>query len=308
MSDNKTPIDIGNDVEVKGPGQMLRQARINKDLTEQQVAEYLNLRPSLITEFENDIFSDKIPVTFVRGYLKNYARFVELDVEQVLASFDASNSKIKAEPMQSFSQTTRQKAENNRLMLIIYLIVFILIGLTVVWWWQESLATDSSNGGATLTEPESSVISQQTDTLDQGNNIPVTQTLNDMAEIPVVGLSSEQQPVANNLDADAALSTTIPAANATPESDSVATPATISMAKYVFTFNGDCWVNIFDADGERLAWGIKKSGYIMSLEGKAPFTITLGKPELVSIEYNQQSIDMSQFLSGQIAKFSWPKQ
>ena len=73
-----------------------------------------------------------------------------------------------------------------------------------------------------------------------------------------------------------------------------------------FTFSGDCWVNIYDATGERIAWGIKKLGYVMNITGQAPFNITLGKPELVVIDFDGQAIDMSQFREGQIAKFTLP--
>jgi len=75
-----------------------------------------------------------------------------------------------------------------------------------------------------------------------------------------------------------------------------------------FVFSGDSWVNIFDATGERLAWGIKKSGYVMIITGQAPFKITLGKPELVAIEYKESAVDMTQFDPGNIAKFSLPLQ
>ena len=74
----------------------------------------------------------------------------------------------------------------------------------------------------------------------------------------------------------------------------------------VFTFSGDCWVNIFDANNERIAWGIKKLGYVMVIEGKGPFRVTIGKPELVSITFNDMPVDMEQYNSGNIAKFTLP--
>ena len=78
------------------------------------------------------------------------------------------------------------------------------------------------------------------------------------------------------------------------------------IANVVFTFSGDCWVNIYDATGERIAWGVKKSGYVMRISGQGPFSVTLGKPELVQIDYNDVSVDMSTFNAGNIAKFSLP--
>lgn len=80
-----------------------------------------------------------------------------------------------------------------------------------------------------------------------------------------------------------------------------------TMAQAIFTFAGDCWVNIHDSTGERIAYGIKKAGYVMELNAKAPFEVTVGKPELVSIILNGKTIDMSKYNSGNIAKFTLPE-
>jgi cytoskeleton protein RodZ len=80
----------------------------------------------------------------------------------------------------------------------------------------------------------------------------------------------------------------------------------IIQSQVSFTFSGDCWVNIYDNSGERIAWGIKRAGYEMKISGQAPFTVTLGKPELVTIVFEEQNIDMGQFRSGNIAKFTLP--
>ena len=74
----------------------------------------------------------------------------------------------------------------------------------------------------------------------------------------------------------------------------------------VFTFSGDCWVNIYDATGERIAWGVKKQGYVMTVTGTAPLKVTLGKPELATIAFNGKQVDMSSFNAGNIAKFTLP--
>ena len=82
--------------------------------------------------------------------------------------------------------------------------------------------------------------------------------------------------------------------------------AVVNKTPVTFYFNGDCWVNIYDATGEHIAWGVKKADYVMNIEGVAPFTVTLGKPELVTITYDGDDIDMSQFNRGNIAKFTLP--
>jgi cytoskeleton protein RodZ len=74
----------------------------------------------------------------------------------------------------------------------------------------------------------------------------------------------------------------------------------------VFTFSGDCWVNIYDATGKRIAWGVKKAGYVMTIQGKAPLRVTVGKPELTRVVFNDEAVDMSPFNVGNIAKFTLP--
>jgi cytoskeleton protein RodZ len=80
----------------------------------------------------------------------------------------------------------------------------------------------------------------------------------------------------------------------------------VTSTNVTFTFSGDCWVNISDATGERIAWGVKKLGYVMKISGQAPFNVTLGRPELVAIDFSDEIIDMSQFNAGNIAKFTLP--
>ena len=74
----------------------------------------------------------------------------------------------------------------------------------------------------------------------------------------------------------------------------------------LMTFNGDCWVNVEDATGEAIAFGVKKAGYVMPLTGRPPFVVTLGAPEVVTIVYEGVPVDMSQFPAGRTAKFDLP--
>ncbi|MFT7193948.1 MAG: cytoskeleton protein RodZ [Rheinheimera aquimaris] len=72
-------------------------------------------------------------------------------------------------------------------------------------------------------------------------------------------------------------------------------------------FSENCWVDVTDADGNRVAYGTKQAGYIMQLSGKAPFVVTLGNPSVVSITFNQQAVDMSALAAGRVAKFTIPE-
>ena len=74
----------------------------------------------------------------------------------------------------------------------------------------------------------------------------------------------------------------------------------------VFQFSGDCWMNLVDATGEAIAYGVKVSGRVMPVSGIPPFEVTLGAPEAVQISYDGVAIDMSQFRAGRTARFTLP--
>ena len=74
----------------------------------------------------------------------------------------------------------------------------------------------------------------------------------------------------------------------------------------VFQFSGDCWMNLVDATGEAIAYGVKVSGRVMPVSGVPPFEVTLGAPESVQISYDGVAVDMSQFRAGRTARFTLP--
>lgn len=74
----------------------------------------------------------------------------------------------------------------------------------------------------------------------------------------------------------------------------------------IFEFAADCWMQLTDATGEAIAYGVKTEGRVMPVSGVPPFEVILGAPGAVSISYAGQSIDMSQFPKGRTARFSLP--
>jgi cytoskeleton protein RodZ len=81
---------------------------------------------------------------------------------------------------------------------------------------------------------------------------------------------------------------------------------TTAPVELIFEFSGDCWMNLTDATGEDIAYGVKVKGRVMPVTGIPPFVVTLGAPEVVKIRYAGERIDMSFLPFGRIAKFDLP--
>ncbi|MFT5161923.1 MAG: cytoskeleton protein RodZ [Alteromonadaceae bacterium] len=68
-------------------------------------------------------------------------------------------------------------------------------------------------------------------------------------------------------------------------------------------FSDSCWINIADANGERIAIGTKVRGHLTSVYALAPFTIKLGKPDVVSIWLDGEQQTIPYYPKGRIANF-----
>ena len=311
--ENKQVDELCEDMEVVGPGQMLAEARKKLSLGVEDVAEKLKFKKNLVQNIEQDIFDQKLPATFNRGYLRSYAKLVNIDVNEVLSAYDMLGiAEVQRSEMQSFSNLTEKQAEHSRLMWLSYLIVAILIGLMVLWWLQES----KQELDESVPNDQAAIINQDTG-LERKSTAELTALKNELTseqpvKTPVTLLPNTQSAEQEIVAESEIIKTEINESNemiveVTPEEPPVLNQTSVTeMSTVVFTFSGDCWVNIFDSTGERIAWGVKKSGYEMTISGIAPFKVTLGRPELASIVFNEEAIDMSSFNVGNIAKFTLP--
>lgn len=122
-------------------GALLRQSREQKGLTTAEVATRLRLKVSQIEQIEAEEWDPAVSATFMRGYLRAYARLLKLPEKEILQNFElqAAYLRNQAKPMHSFSKKNRLDAVDNRFMLATYLLVVLLIGLFLVWFWQTHL-------------------------------------------------------------------------------------------------------------------------------------------------------------------------
>jgi cytoskeleton protein RodZ len=312
--------ELSEDMEMVSPGAMLREARKALSLSQEHIASKLNFKVGIVKNIEDDTLDPLMPVTFNRGYLVNYAKLVGVEVEDVLASYDALDAAtIQRTEMLSFSKETAKQAEHSRVMWLSYFIVAVLVGLTILWWQQESRQQDNNSSNVVpsitvikderdnvgvKTTVSGALNEQKTDNSAQINENKSEAVLDIAAESDVITSKSIIQSNSRDISINVGKANINESTNALVNDVSPSEIVVLSTA--IFTFSGDCWVNIFDATGERIAWGVKKSGYVMTIQGKAPLRITVGKPELTSIVFNGQQVDMSTFNVGNIAKFNLP--
>ncbi|KAF7768801.1 cytoskeleton protein RodZ [Pseudoalteromonas citrea] len=277
-------------------GRALLVAREAAEITVEEVAERLKLSPQQIRQLEQDDYNKLGPQTFVRGYLKSYCAVLGLPVEDTLALFKTPEVQVTAKHMQSFSRRTEKEASDNRLMIISYVILVIILGAPGIWWWQSSntISTPEVSQTALVSATTKPAIVATEDTQPMAEEAVATQPV-DLAQTSNVTVdtlaTSEQasQPIVTEL------------ASVASEAET-----TTGLSTIVMRFSDDSWVEIFDATQERVAFGVKKSGYTMTVQGQAPFSVVLNKHLMVEVELDGKIIDLTALPKNRLAKFKLP--
>ncbi|MCC4265324.1 DUF4115 domain-containing protein [Oceanimonas baumannii] len=295
-----------------GPGNMLREAREARGWSQQEVARRLNLRLAVIESIDQDHYKAGVALTFLRGYVKAYAKLVGVNEQQTLAAFDgmAGMAQLRSAgpaPMQSFSKKTRQQASDKWLKLISWLVVLGLVASLVFWWWQNSgTGYDFSESPSMADEP----VLTQAPLAEPA--VPVTEVLPEAGaeQAPVAGAEPETAetvsvPVAVNDEPVADEASAEPVEQASPVVNEVTPEADPELL--VLGFNADCWIKITDAEGRVLSEGVKTASDRLELKGKPPFRLVLGAPQAASVEYLNKVVDLSSFRAGRVARLTVPQ-
>ncbi|MFM5162519.1 RodZ domain-containing protein [Aeromonas rivipollensis] len=304
------PHDFQDDSQAVGPGQLLRNAREQLGWTREQVASRIHLRLTLIAAIEADTYDKHTSHTFIRGYLRAYAKLVGIPEETILAAYD----KLGLTPpdnidMQSFSRRSRQQANDSRLKVVTWLVILVLIALSIAWWWQSTArrsAGDEALAASEMGTEQTMSVASVTPAVDVAD--PVLPVASDAVATDVVVSEAAATVPAVVAATSAALSTETSAAEATlaPAETAATEPGKAPQLKMSFT--ADCWLDVKDANGKTLFSGLKKANDELVLEGPEPLRFIVGAPMAVNLEYQGKSFDMSRYNNGRTARFSLPQE
>ncbi|MDG6262364.1 RodZ domain-containing protein [Glaesserella parasuis] len=119
-------------------GQQLKNAREALNLTIEDVARKTNLKKSHLEAIENDIFIlPSVPPAFVRGYVRNYVRFLRLP-ETLVNSVNYGEVTIPKEVRKAAPIAVKNhKSQMRWVKGLTWIVLLSAVGMTLAWWWQE---------------------------------------------------------------------------------------------------------------------------------------------------------------------------
>ena len=288
------------------PGEIFRQARENLNLSLEDVAKEISLRPSILQQLENNEFIQKsTPSIFVKGYVRSYSKFLRLPDSVWENITFAENDKNDLSKNARSTREVNQYSSHSRWVGRLSIIVLILVlGMTGLWWWQSYqqnnqerddlvqsyVASNENNQSATVpvTTEESNKTAPETVT---PVSQPVEMTNNVLPEI------AQENAVPQTKNDEKSVSDTQSAV----ENPSISPAApTVKGDLIVEILNNTSWLSVKDKNRRVLAQKEYKKGEVLTFNGDE-FSLIVGAPSNVRITYKGENYPLK--VDGRIAKF-----
>jgi cytoskeleton protein RodZ len=311
------------DGPVIGPGKLLQVAREEKNLRPEDIAYEIRLTAAQVLALEENDYSRMPEETYVRGYLRNYARLVGISENDILMSFArlSRSSEKKAQAVLPTNEDDSGKANKSVRWLAVGIVSAVII-LSAVWVLNpyDNLAIEE-NVAETPVIVEKPVSSE----------VPVGASilnLNKPAEEPAVDESSPASKEAmestsepapgtqsdTGLDIQAETSRSdsslqqdvavVPTASSEAESETSDAPLATNDGTLFINYSKDSWTDVRDADGKKLLYRTVKKGEKIALAGKLPMTLFFGFAQGVKVTFNGVEVDVSAHTRGVFARFT----
>ncbi|WP_257284628.1 RodZ domain-containing protein [Endozoicomonas sp. SESOKO1] len=283
-------------IQKYAPGALLAQARNSHGLSIPEVAESLKITESYVSAIEESSFDLLPQAAFVRGYIRNYAKLVGLNGEDLVKDFDhfigidglespRLQGSRKLKPLRAHSAPSPVYA--------LALLLLVSLGGFGYFLWNNWLGIKPVVEVA-IVEGASEEMPDPLVTTDSGVSVPSAEAISDSlkeGDIPTHDNSyskeiskeiakeeysqKKDEPDLKEVNAEfppiALDSSEVFEATAGPNKP------VVDLAKpLVIDFSEDCWIEIKDASGEVLISAIQKAGSSINLDVFPPLNLRFG--------------------------------
>jgi len=155
-------------------GDKLRQTREALNLSLEDVAKAISLRLSILEKLENNEFVQKnVPSTFLRGYVRSYAKFLRIpDAEWAHLTFGEAHKNDLSKNARATRSVNQYSSHSRWVGTLTTIILLAAVGMTGLWWWQNYQKSNEERDNLVQTYVEKEKTAEVPVT--HSNEIPVT--------------------------------------------------------------------------------------------------------------------------------------
>jgi cytoskeleton protein RodZ len=276
-------------------GSIVRQAREAAGLSIDAVAQQLKLAPRQVEALENDDYAKLPGRTFVRGFMRNYARLMRLDADAVLAALPGHDivdrPPLAPAPRAMGEMPKEARRKSNRTLIAIPLALIAVVALGVFYEFT-SPQSDARRAAAKAGKSPSSPATATGEIVAAPSNVTTLPN-------PVV----EARPAASG-EAPAATSSEARTTTQAPVGATDNPTASAGEPLLVLTFKSSSWVEVRDRNGSVVFSATGAAGSTQGVSGALPLDVVIGNAPEVGVTFRGQRIDLAPYTRQNVARLS----
>ncbi len=297
-------------------GEVLLAARKAKKLTQKDISNSLKLSIKQIDAIEKNEFSALPDATNTRGFIRNYARLLNVEAEPLLASFRARVPEVLPANLSVQSSTRHVKLSKESLPWLKYILASILVLLFLLAWFfymdympkpyklnqENPVATPEVSTTLEMPEIALPAAERQVYSADSANNavntVDAAPLVSQTVDPNVVSTNQTSQPATTESTLNAPVSA--PNATSTSGSEATITPT----GKVMMTFSDQTWVRATNQSGKVVfekTFSANSSGVI---DDAPPLNLVIGNAKATQLQYLGQSVDLTSSTKGNVARIT----
>lgn len=268
---------------LKIASKFLKSQREKKEFTIEEICIELKLDKDIILDIENGNFDNFKNYLFLKGYIRNYANFLGVQVSLPEVEIK-KNKKVSSRKKPSWNLIGNKKK-------YIYLITFLIFILML-----SIFSNKNKNLGYEISS--SSIDAKNIDIEKKENNIPIKTTdlksntaHKESKNIQDINMDENKILLEKSSDSDDNPSSN----NDNSENISIEPIHPVNDVFLEITYKGDSWTEIIDSKGDIIFFDLVKRGKTIKFNILAPFEILLGDATVVNIKYNNKLISIPYF-------------
>ena len=280
------------ETSVLSVGQQLRAAREEKNVTVVDVAKVLKLSAHQVVALEEDDWARLPGNTIIRGFVRNYARFLKLDADPLMSALSAAQEPLSPKlDLPAGTNTAMPQpgtVERKDFATVFSGALLIVLAVLAYFFMPQDLWRSK------LTELVDGIKVFELFTDKAGKPKPSD------ASVPLAPPSAITQ-----LAAEAATLPTSPVstvASVRAETDQV--PVTDISGGLKLSFAQPSWVEIRDRSGQIIFSQLNPAGSQRDIEGQPPFALVIGNATNVTVQYKGKVIELSQRSKDDVARLN----